>query len=335
MYSLRLRYKDGLWPHSLALAYGVFGYACGLALITVPNVTVNLLGALLLAHAMVISAYLIHECAHNTIFVANRHNALLGACLSWITGSCYARYEELRRKHFRHHVERADVIGFDYRRRIGRHPLLAKVLAALEWSYIPAVEIMLHALVVLVPFMDDYYKPQRQRVLLILAIRTALFAALAWFAPRVLLCYPVAYMLFLSVLRFMDANQHTYDLIETHDDAPLPDSEQRDRQYEFQHTYSNPISTRFPLLNLITLNFAYHNAHHERPTVPWYRLPALHRELYGDGRSHVLPFRELIRAYHRYRVERAFRPLPTDMKTHVGQGPDLQGIDGISFLIPV
>lgn len=335
MFSLRLRYKDGLWPHGLALAYGVLGYACGLTLITTSNIPASLLGVLMLAHAMVISAYLIHECAHNTVFVANHHNALLGACLSWITGSCYARYEDLRRKHFRHHVERADVIGFDYRRRIIRYSLPAKVLAALEWSYIPAVEIMLHALVVLLPFLDDCYKAQRQHVLFILAIRTAMFATLAWFAPRVLLCYPLAYMLFLIVLRFMDANQHTYDLIETHDEAPLLNSERRDRQYEFQHTYSNPISMRFPLLNLITLNFSYHNAHHERPTVPWYRLPALHRELYGDERSHVLPIRGLIRAYHRHRVERALRPHPTDMHSHVDRGPDLQGIDGISFLIPI
>jgi len=335
MFSLRLRYKDALWPHSLALCYGILGYVCGLALSTAPEALANLLGVLLLAHAMVISAYLIHECAHNTVFAANRHNVILGACLSWITGSCYARYDDLRRKHFRHHAERADVIGFDYRRRIVNHPLLAWMLAALEWAYIPAVEIMLHALVVLVPFIDGYYKQRRHRVLLILAIRTALFATLGWFAPRVLLCYPAAYMLFLIVLRFMDANQHTYDLIETHDDTPLIDRGQRDRQYEYCHTYSNPISMRFPILNLIILNFAYHNAHHERPTVPWYRLPELHRELYGDDRGHVLSFRALLRAYHKHRVVRAFRPVAADMKTHVAQGPDLQGIDGISFLIPI
>jgi fatty acid desaturase len=335
MLSLQLRHKDGLWPHALALAYGVFGYACGLALMALPDSVANLFGVLLPAHAMVISAYLIHECAHNTVFAANVHNARLGACLGWITGSCYARYADLRRKHFRHHVERADVISFDYRRRIPAHPLLAKLIAALEWAYVPAVEIMLHALVVLLPFTDAYYRPRRKRVLSALAIRAALFAALGWVSPRILLLYPVAYMLFLVVLRFMDANQHTYDLVETHDDAPLPGGELRDHEYEYRHTYSNPISMRFPLLNLLTLNFAHHNAHHERPTVPWYRLPALHRELYGDDRTHVLPFRELIHAYHKYRVARAFRPLATDMTTHVDHGPDLRGIDGISFLVPV
>lgn len=335
MHSLQLRYKDGLWPHGVALSYGLLGYGCGLLFISVPNIIVNLLGVPLLAHALVISAYLIHECAHNTIFAVNLHNARLGAWLGWITGSCYGRYEDLRRKHFRHHVERADVIGFDYRRRIPTYPLLGILIAALEWAYIPAVEIMLHVLVVTLTFTDEYYKPRRQRVLSIFLVRAALFAALGLYSSRALLLYSVAYMLFLIVLRFMDANQHTYDLVETHDDAPLPGNEQRDRDYEFRNTYSNPISMRFPVLNLLTLNFAYHNAHHDRPTVPWYRLPALHDELYGGNRTHIMPFRELLRAYHTYRVERAFRPLATDRNTHIDHGPDLRGIDGISFLIPI
>jgi hypothetical protein len=133
----------------------------------------------------------------------------------------------------------------------------------------------------------------------------------------------------------MDANQHSYQLVETRNDGPLPGSELRDRDYEYSHTYSNPISLRFPLLNLLTLNFAYHNAHHDRPTVPWYRLPRLHRELYGDDRSHVLSFCDLLHAYHRHRVARAFRPLANDVNADFAQGPDLRGIDGISFLIPV
>lgn len=335
MVSLQSRYKNGLWPHGLALCYGAFGYGCGWTLVAAPSIVANLPGVLLLAHAMIVSAYLIHECAHNTVFAANVHNARLGACLGWIVGSCYARYEDLRRKHFRHHVERADVIGFDYRRRLPAHPLLAKSVAALEWAYIPAVEIMLHALVVVLPFTDEHYRPRRNRVLGVLAVRGSCFAALAWFSPRVLLLYPVAYMLFLVVLRLMDANQHTYELIETRDDAPVQGGERRDRGYEFRNTFSNPISMRFPLLNLLTLNFAYHNAHHDRPTVPWYRLPALHRDLYADDRGHVLAFRDLVRAYHKFRVARAFRPLPTDGRSPADQGPDFQGIDGISFLIPI
>ena len=333
--STQLRYKDGLWPFVFALSYGLVGYTIGLVWIAMPSMAINLCGLLLLTHTLVICAYMIHECAHNTLFAKNHHNAVLGSILSWITGSCYARYEDLRRKHFRHHVERADVIGFDYRPRIAGHPQLKGLIAALEWAYIPAVEIMLHALVILLPFRDARYKSSRGRVLGVLAVRATLFMAMGLVSFRALILYAVAYMLFLIVLRFMDANQHTYDLLEVHDDQPPPSNELRDRLYEQRNTYSNPISLRFPALNLLTLNFAYHNAHHDHPTVPWYRLPALHQELYGDDCGHVLPFGVLLRAYHKYRVPRAFRPLPTDAKSHVDRGPDLQGIDGISFLIPI
>ena len=330
-----LRDKDGLWPHGLALCYGVFGCGGGLALMAAASLAANIAGVLLLAHAMVFSAYLLHECAHNIIFAANAHNARLGACLSWLTGSCYAPYAELRRKHFRHHVERADIIGFDYRQRITTYPVLAKLIAALEWAYIPAVEILLHALVILLPFTDDYYRPQRRRVTMILAVRAALFTALGLVSLKALLLYPVAYMLFLTVLRFMDANQHTYILVETRDTAPLPDAALRDRDYEYRHTYSNLLSTRYPLLNLFTLNFAYHNAHHDRPTAPWYRLPELHKSLYGDNAGQVLCFRDLIKDYHRFRVARAFHPNSAELQQHVDNGPDKVGIDGVSFLVPV
>jgi fatty acid desaturase len=304
-------------------------------MITNTHMATNLLGVLLLAHAMVISAFLIHECAHNTVFVVNLHNARLAAGLSWITVNCYARYEELRRKHFRHHIERADIIGFDYRRRMPYYPHLSKVMAMLEWAYIPAVEIMLHTLLLILPFRNDYYKSQRKRVLSVFTICALLFGSFYWESPRAMILYPLAYILFIMVLRFMDANQHSYDLVEAHDDTGLPGGELRDRNYEYRNTYSNPISMRYPQLNLFTLNFFYHNAHHERPTHPWYRLPALHQELYRNDHSHVLDFRTLLHAYHKYRERRAFRPVSEDMKSHTAHGPDLQGIDGISFLIPI
>mgnify|MGYP000449935132 CR=1 FL=1 len=48
------------------------------------HTTSRLLAAtLLLAHAMVIAAYLIHECAHNLVFSRARHNAALGRAMSF------------------------------------------------------------------------------------------------------------------------------------------------------------------------------------------------------------------------------------------------------------
>jgi len=59
-----------------------------------------------------------------------------------------------------------------------------------------------------------------------------------------------------------------------------------------------------PLLNLLLLNFSYHNAHHERPIEPWYRLPQLHEKLFADAYPQVLPMRSLFAAHHRHRVKR-------------------------------
>src|SRR5258707_7825193 len=78
----------------------------------------------------------------------------------------------------------------------------------------------------------------------------------------------------------------------------------RDRRYEHANTYSNVISRLHPWLNLLTLNFGYHNAHHHRASVPWYRLPALHRDLYGEEAGGLLPLGELLRTWHRNRVRR-------------------------------
>jgi fatty acid desaturase len=66
---------------------------------------VNAAATLLLAHAMVIAAYLIHECGHNLVFKRSRHNAALGRAMSWLCGASYGTYEDMRYKHFRHHVD--------------------------------------------------------------------------------------------------------------------------------------------------------------------------------------------------------------------------------------
>jgi fatty acid desaturase len=327
-----LRYEDGLWPNVLALGYAFFGYLAGLALILSSSLPLNLAGVLLLAHALVIAAYLIHECAHNTIFARNAHNARLGEILGWLTGACYGNYEDIRHKHFRHHVDRADVVAFDYRARLAAHPWLAKLFQALEWAYIPAVEIMMHLLVLVLPFASPGRRHRRGRILTVLGVRMILFAGLAWASPRVLLFYPLAYMLFLTVMRFMDTHQHTYEIFETLDRKRGPEGHRFDRDYEQRNTFSNLFSVRYPLFNLLVLNFGYHNAHHAKPTVPWYRLPDLHRTLYGDDPTQLLPFRNLLRAYHRYRVKRVLNADVGDIGIERDKGAQFVGVDGVSFL---
>lgn len=328
---MRMRYSDGGWPNALALAYVLGGYTFGWTLFYVNSWLVNLAGVLLLAHSMVIAAYLIHECAHNTIYADNADNARLGRVLMWFTGACYGTYEEIRHKHFRHHVDRADVVSFDYRPRLARYPVLVRVLKALEWLYIPAVEIMMHLLVLILPFTMENRRHKRKLVISVLLIRMSVFVLLATLKPAVLVMYAVAYMIFLTIMRFMDVHQHTYEIFETLDQPRGPEAKRFDAAYEQRNTFSNMISLKHPWLNLLVLNFGYHNAHHEKPIAPWYRLPTLHRELYGEDTSQVFPFINLLKSYHQYRVPRMLNADEGDL-ADLDKGRRFVGVDGVSFL---
>ncbi|WP_124951562.1 fatty acid desaturase [Sulfuriferula thiophila] len=295
--------KSGLIYHSLALAYTLLAYGLGFAGLFSDYWLINVLGTLLLAHGMIISGYMLHECAHNTIFKNNEHNARLGRILMWLNGSCYGTYEDVRYKHFRHHVDNGDLCWFDYQAWFKRHPMILKIVLALEWLYIPAHELVMHGLLVFGSFIIPQRKSQRLHNVAIIIIRGSLYGTLLWFYPRAAILYSVAYMLMLIVLRFMDNLQHDYASTFTlFDKTPLP--HKSDREYEQIHTFSNPISLTHKWPNLLVLNFGFHNAHHARPTTPWFRLPALHRELYGENPADVIPFFAQVKCYSRYRVAR-------------------------------
>lgn len=332
LYPVLFRHRDGVVPNLLVFSYAFGGYAAGWWLILQDVFFLQATGTLLLAHAMMIAAYLIHECAHNTLFADNANNARLGSALLWLTGACYGTYEGLRHKHFRHHVDRGDVVAFNFRTRLQQYPLLLRIMQIMEWFYIPAVDLVMHWLVPVMPFVMPTRRAQRSRVLLVLLVRGALFAVAGWYSPMALLCYAVAYMLMLHVLRFMDAFQHTYQLFETLEQPPGQEAKQFDAAFEQSHTYSNFHSSRYPWLNLFTLNFGYHNAHHEKPNQPWHRLPALHKQLFSEPYPQWIPFSNQIACYHRYRVLRMTHEDAVDFDVVGNRGANFVGVDGVSFL---
>ena len=327
------RHKDALVPTLGASLYALIGWAGGLAvLILASHPLILAVGTLMLAHGMVIAAYMLHECAHQAVFKKREHNALAGEVFTWMTGSCYNRFDQIRKKHMHHHVDNADIVAFDYRGWLQSHPRTLRVMRALEWAYIPAVELMLHAMMIVAPFVWESRSEDRLRSALVVAIRGGLFAALVWFAPVAAVLYVLAYILFLTVLRFMDAFQHNYEFFESLDEgggSPY----KGDREYEQSHTFSNPVSMKYPLLNWVTLNFCYHNAHHEKPTVPWYRLPELHEETFGPENGQVIPFRKQLVAFHRQRIPRilSLEDESEDFRERMEQGEGV-GADGVSFL---
>ena len=142
---------------------------------------------------------------------------------------------------------------------------------------------------------------------------------------KALLLYALAYWLFLTVLRFLDAFQHTYEVYASHSLEAAAADPRRDLRYEYENTYSNLAQRALAWLNVLVLNFPYHNAHHVRPSVPWYRLPALHRSLYGKQDRQVITCRNLAASFHRHRVARV---LADDYGAVAANGNRAPGISG-------
>jgi fatty acid desaturase len=100
----------GLRYYGPATLYAVAAYVLGFAGLFSTSWAVSVPATLLLAHGMIIAAYMIHECGHNMVFNHSRHNAYLGRFMSWLCGAAYGTYEDMRYKHFRHHVDNDDVV---------------------------------------------------------------------------------------------------------------------------------------------------------------------------------------------------------------------------------
>jgi fatty acid desaturase len=328
------RDREGAIANTLVLAWVALGWLASFALMGADSLAFNILGVLLCTHAMVLAAYLIHEAAHQTLFNAPWANTAVGECMNFIAGSAYASFERIRHMHIRHHVDRADLTCFDFKSLMQRRPAIRRTLEMLEWCYVPATEILMHMQVIWRPFLVQSQRRQVPRVLAMLMVRGCLLALLGWWSIKALLLYVVAAALLLHVLNFFDAFHHTFEQFFVEADQPAPVGT-RDRAYEQDNTYSNLVSTRYPWLNLLILNFGFHNAHHQRASVPWYRLPDYHRSLYGKAGTAVMPLSDLVRTWHRNRVRR----VSSDEYGAPGQRvdrPDLfVGAHGVSFLTVV
>jgi fatty acid desaturase len=331
---------QGLLYHGLALLYAFAGYVGGFGLLFSSQWELNALGTLLLGHAMIIAAYLIHECGHNTVFRANRNNERLGRFLSWMCGSSYGTFEDIRYKHFRHHMDGDDSVWFMYDEFFNRHRVLLKAVKFLEWFYIPAHDLLMHFIMVFCSWVIPQRRDQRLRNTVVIILRGGGFIGLLVLAPKVAVLYMVAYMIMMHVLRFMDAFQHDYGpnpiLFEEN-----PELRFGGRKQEQSHTFSNPVSFRWTAPNWLVLNFGFHNAHHARPTVPWYRLPAFYREKISNSPESVIPFTRQLSMYHRYRTVRVddvggdLDGLPEPVGEQYlarGRAGQLSGGNAVSFL---
>ena len=325
------RDREAALRNSPVLLWVVAGWLLSFACMAAPRLALNVLGVALCAHTMVLAAYLVHEAAHQTLFAPRGANFAVGEVMSFVAGSSYASFERIRHMHIRHHLERCDLTCFDFKGLMRRHPRLRRVLQALEWSYVPGTEILMHLQVIWRPLLVRAHRRHLPRAMTMLVVRLGLLALLGWWSPRALLLYGVALLLMLHVLNFFDAFHHTFDQHFVAPYEPVPDHA-RDRAFEQANTYSNLISVRHPWVNLLTLNFGYHNAHHERASVPWYQLPRLHRRVFGATAPAVLPVAELLRTWHRNRVARVHADDYGGVGNGRGRADDFIGAHGVSFL---
>ena len=314
--------KESAVYHSGALLYAFGGYLAGFVGILHESLWINLIAMVLLGHAMTITAYMVHECSHNTVFKSNRDNARLGDVLLWFVGSNYGTYEDVRYKHFRHHVDNDDVVWFDYEVFFKRHPLVLYITKGLEWCYIPAHCLIMHFVTMLSGFLIPERRDQRGRNLFVILLRGGLFLLLCLLSPKAGLLYVLAYMMMVTILRFMDSLEHDYPYrLNLYTDEPSP--HKGDLGWEQEHTFSPVISLRVDCLNWLVLNFGYHNAHHAKPTTPWFRLPDLHRELFGSREDGIIPFRAQLKIFHKYRINRIMHDDPASSN---------RDVEGIEFL---
>jgi omega-6 fatty acid desaturase (delta-12 desaturase) len=293
--------ETGRRYHSGALAYAVVMYGVGWFGLMQASWLVNLLATLMLAHGMIIAAYMIHECGHNLVFRKHSHNAVLGKTLSWLCGSAYGTFEDIRYKHFRHHVDNDDVVWFDYEKFFNERPFVLRITQVLEWFYIPAHDLIMHSIMVFTSFAIPERRAQRQRNLTVIGVRGGVFLALLIFATKVAILYAVAYMLMMTVLRFMDSLQHDYPYSLSLFEFEKP-PRKGDFEWEQEHTYSNPHTLRRDWPNWFTLNFGFHNAHHDDMSVPWYQLPDKHRALFGSYPTAVIPLGAQLKIFHKQRL---------------------------------
>jgi fatty acid desaturase len=307
------------------------GWLGSFALMARPEILANIVGVLLCALTMVWAAYLVHEAAHQALFAGPRLNRVAGEVASFIAGSSYASFERIRALHIRHHVDRADLHCFDYRAFIRRHPVVCRMLQTLEWAYVPATEVLMHLQVIWRPAAVPSQRLYLPRALGMLLLRGALLVLLGSWSLKALLLYCVAYAVLLHVLNFFDCFHHSFENFTVAGAEPVPNHD-RDRAYEQANTYSNLVSVRHPWLNLVVLNFAYHNAHHHRASLAWYRLPGLHRELFGAGSRNVLPMRALLANWHRYRVLRVTAQDYGAPESGAEPAAGFIGAHGVSFL---
>ena len=295
------------FPNIVVFSIIVCAYTCGLLALFSDATTTAVTAVALLWLAMTFSWYLSHDCAHGVVTGHRRHDQLLGELLSWINGYTYFSFSEYMADHLRHHAKQVDIVGIEMGDFLARLPgWLRNMVFVFEYCHIPFSHSLLRTWQ-RVDILCHGPRRDRVRVIMVLIARSTLLGTMGFISLQALMLYVLAVILRIHCVRFVDAFQHTYP-----EEIPARIGKPRGKDFEQTHTFSFPLARRHPGLNLLILNFGYHNAHHALPTCPWYHLPRLHQLLY-EGLPGMEPpaftppkagIIDLLKAYHRHRMRR-------------------------------
>lgn len=291
------------FANAIAISSILIGYCGGIALLFSNNLWLNALGVLWLSHSLINSAIMTHEFMHDTIFERRHWNTVGGNIMIWLNGGCYAPFRDLARIHLGHHIDCVDLGPFALPTMMRDLPgVISNAILALEWLYFPCLNFMAQWRSITVPFWHPDRKHLRLRVATLLIVRIALFMVMGLISMKALILYFIAYTGMVTVIRWIDAFQHTFDVYRIGSEMPS-----HNRAYEKLHTFSTPLlSQRYRWVNLLMLNFGYHNVHHDVMRCPWHSLPALDRELYQGDEAQYIGIKDLLINYHRFRISRIF-----------------------------
>jgi fatty acid desaturase len=221
--------------------------------------------------------------------------------MQWLHGTSYARFQDLAQGHIDHHIKGVDLYIFDRISFINSLPmLLQNLIAGLEWLYFPALLFIRQIVGVSLIYRNGNWQ-DKARVIVVLLLRIAMFAALGWISLPALLLYSLAYIGAVHVILIVDCLQHTYELYPY--DAVI---HKKTVAHEQAHTFSTLLSLKYPWLNLLLLNFGYHNAHHAVMKCPWYNLPELDAVVAEQHDNHYITLPQILTRYHQFRIRRLF-----------------------------
>jgi fatty acid desaturase len=226
-----------------------------------------------------------------------------------LNGGAYFSFQGFSADHMRHHSEQIDFADVENSQLFGMLPRYVQLgIFRLELIYLPAAYLLIKGYGLAAGIRSGGVPAMR--IMIVLCAYLLFYFVLFLVSPMALLLFFVAVVLRIHCVRFVDAFQHTYEQV-----SPDGPKRPKDKVYEQRNTFSFPVARRWKPLNLLIMNFGFHNAHHAVMTCPWYNLSKLDEVLFSATQSgtspaghaydrHDVSFWELLHRYHLDRISR-------------------------------